>query len=171
VSIQNDTCSQFSTGVWPPRHVGRLLIDVFLTNIYNAHLLFHRQTLLEDYDSSKVPDHVCMSIFSLASLYVVSAMISLVSRSYQGLIFIRFFREWSPLVDSVDGTPFEGSSLHTFGRSWAEKASQMVLVEADHPNLDTIRTCENLSYFWFSLGETHRAAMHSSTHILVSPMD
>ncbi len=58
--------------LWPSRDVGRLLIEVFLTRIYNAPLLFHRKTLLEEYDSLRVPDHVCMSVFALASLYVLT---------------------------------------------------------------------------------------------------
>lgn len=60
---------------WPSKGVGRLLIDVFLTRIYNASLLFHRKTLLEEYESSRVPEHVSLSIFALASLYVETSYI------------------------------------------------------------------------------------------------
>ncbi len=84
-------------------------------------------------------------------------------------MFRRFFRDGSAVLQSLDVDIHEPHLIHTFGRPWAERATQIVLLEVDHPSFDTIRTCENLSIYWFAAGEFQRAAMHSSMRIALRP--
>lgn len=92
------------------------------------------------------------------------------------LILATFCREGSAALESLVVDSFEPSSLHTLGRSWAERATQKVLLEVDNPSLDTIRTCEMVSMFWFASEEIHRAFMYFSKlffsfSMLVPPLE
>jgi hypothetical protein len=58
--------------LFPSKKLALALIDAYFDHVYNATLLFHRQTLASDYLAGKVPDCVALSIFALAAKYVVS---------------------------------------------------------------------------------------------------
>jgi hypothetical protein len=47
------------------------------------------------------------------------------------------------------------------GLEWATAASQRVLMQADVPRLETLQACQNLVLYWFSVGQTDRAHIHS----------
>ena len=64
----------------PSSEVAMFLIEIYFTHLYNAHLLFHKETFLADYAANRVPDFVALSIFASASMYV-SLIPSLPGRS------------------------------------------------------------------------------------------
>lgn len=55
---------------FPSKEIALLLIEIYFSRLYNASLLFHKQTLLSDLDSRSIPDFIFLSIFALASMYV-----------------------------------------------------------------------------------------------------
>jgi hypothetical protein len=56
---------------FPSKKLALTLIDTYFDHVYNATLLFHKQTLISDYLAGKVPDCVALSIFALAAKCVV----------------------------------------------------------------------------------------------------
>jgi hypothetical protein len=56
---------------FPSKELALALIDAYFDHVYNATLLFHKQTLIPDYLAGKVPDCVALSIFALAAMSVV----------------------------------------------------------------------------------------------------
>jgi hypothetical protein len=64
----------------PSSEVAMFLIEIYFSHLYNAHLLFHKETFLADFAANRVPDFVALSIFASASMYV-SMIPSLPSRT------------------------------------------------------------------------------------------
>jgi hypothetical protein len=56
---------------FPSKELALALIDTYFDHVYNATLLFHKQTLISDYLAGKLPDCVALSIFALAAKYVM----------------------------------------------------------------------------------------------------
>jgi len=56
---------------FPSKELALELIDTYFDHVYNATLLFHRQSLISDYLAGKVPDCVALSIFALAAKYAM----------------------------------------------------------------------------------------------------
>jgi hypothetical protein len=52
----------------PELEIGLLLIEVYFSRIWTATLLFDHRSFIKDYRASKVPEHVLLSIFALATL-------------------------------------------------------------------------------------------------------
>lgn len=55
---------------WPSPEVAVLLFEVYFSRLYNASLLFHKETFLSEYAANRIPDFVALSIFTLASMHV-----------------------------------------------------------------------------------------------------
>ena len=53
----------------PSPEVAIFLIKIYFSRLYNAHLLFHKETFLADFVANKVPDFVALAIFASASMY------------------------------------------------------------------------------------------------------
>jgi hypothetical protein len=56
---------------FPSKELALDLIDAYFDHVYNATLLFHKQTLISDYLAGQVPDCVALSIFALAAKYAM----------------------------------------------------------------------------------------------------
>lgn len=52
----------------PSRDTALFLFEVYFSRLYNATLLYHKQTLLLNYTNGKTPDFVSLAIFALASM-------------------------------------------------------------------------------------------------------
>jgi hypothetical protein len=52
----------------PSPEVARLLIEMYFTRVYNATLLFHKETFLSEYAANKLPNFVTHAVFALASM-------------------------------------------------------------------------------------------------------
>lgn len=55
--------------IMPSPEVAMFLIEIYFSRLYNAHLLFHKETFLADFVANKVPDFVALAIFASASMY------------------------------------------------------------------------------------------------------
>jgi len=53
----------------PSAEVAILLIDIFFARVFNAHLLFHKETFMADFVANRIPDFVALSVFACASMY------------------------------------------------------------------------------------------------------
>lgn len=58
-------------------------------------------------------------------------------------------------------------NLRSAADSWALAAGKLALQEADEPTLYMIRTCQMLSLFWFSRGDSRRNTMFSGLSSLL----
>lgn len=54
----------------PSSEVAMFLIEIYFARLYNAHLLFHKETFLADFIADRVPDFVALGIFASASMCV-----------------------------------------------------------------------------------------------------
>ncbi|OJJ68573.1 hypothetical protein ASPBRDRAFT_68120 [Aspergillus brasiliensis CBS 101740] len=139
--------SQLVSGLAPgpshalPQHSGALshgipqtlmhkLIDVYFLHVYNARLLVHRPTFLQQLADNAVPDHVVLSMCALASSFLSDA---------NGKLWLR---------------------ENEFGREWAKRAGQLVFCEAEHPRHENIPTFINLALFWYAEGEWIKSAVY-----------
>ncbi|GKZ17319.1 hypothetical protein AbraIFM66951_007542 [Aspergillus brasiliensis] len=93
------------------------LIDVYFLHVYNARLLVHRPTFLQQLADNAVQDHVVLSMCALASSFLSDA---------NGKLWLR---------------------ENEFGREWAKRAGQLVFCEAEHPRHENIPTFINLALF------------------------
>ncbi|KIN06828.1 hypothetical protein OIDMADRAFT_139648 [Oidiodendron maius Zn] len=132
----------------PSLEVATFLFEIYFLRLYNATLLFHKETFLSDYAANKVPDFVSLSIFALASIFIRPA-------------------PGQPQTDAGEDRNELGISLFSAadsnkqGSEWAIAASQRVLIQADVPRLETIQACQNLTLYWFSVSKADRAYMHA----------
>lgn len=51
--------------------------------------------------------------------------------------------------------------LRALGRQWAIRAGKDVLQGIDQPSFESVQTCEILTLYWFSAGESQRNTMFS----------
>ena len=51
--------------------------------------------------------------------------------------------------------------LRALGRQWAIRAGREVLQNIDQPTFESVQTCEMLTLYWFSAGESQRNTMFS----------
>ncbi|OQE09523.1 hypothetical protein PENVUL_c006G01896 [Penicillium vulpinum] len=121
-----------SSSIIPPTEVMIQLIDIYFDCVFNANLLFHRPSFMEDLEKGSIKEHVLLSVISVASI---------LSRS----------------AHSPSGTSIESPSRH-----WAEIASASALQSADCGGLDVVQACENLALYWWATNEPHRAHVHSN---------
>ncbi|KAI5457057.1 hypothetical protein BGZ63DRAFT_82703 [Mariannaea sp. PMI_226] len=130
-------------GSLPCRAIGFSLLEIYFERIYNAHLLFDKSSFFEDYLQTKLPDFLLKAVFALASL---------------------FLREVpSDSIRSSESTELAAlSMLSEKGVLWASEASEKVLPLAMTPSLLTIQTLECLTIFWFAVGDTTKADIHST---------
>ena len=61
----------------PSSEVAMFLIEIYFARMYNAHLLFHKETLISDFVAKKVPDFISLAIFASASVYVSFARLAI----------------------------------------------------------------------------------------------
>lgn len=55
--------------------------------------------------------------------------------------------------------------IKALGRNWAIRAGKSVLQDIDQPTFEKIQTCEVLTLYWFSAGESQRNTMFSGNKI------
>lgn len=51
--------------------------------------------------------------------------------------------------------------IRALGRQWAIRAGKEVLQNIDQPTFESVQTCEMLTLYWFSAGESQRNTMFS----------
>ncbi|KAG0647553.1 hypothetical protein D0Z07_6611 [Hyphodiscus hymeniophilus] len=133
----------------PSSEVAMFLIEIYFARLYNAHLLFHKETFLADFAANRVPDFVALGIFASAS------------------IFLRQGPMKSQQLTSGDGGGVEiGLSMLSAadwtkqGDEWAEAGCQRALMQADIPRIEIVQACQCLALYWWAVGERER------THII-----
>lgn len=139
---------------FPSKELALELIDTYFDHVYNATLLFHRQTLISDYLAGKVPGCVALSIFALAAKYAM------------------FIPTFSPTADrhpsflsdrrgsNSEFSPSLPSSSRP-GEDWARAASQQVLMNCDQPRYETVQACQTIALYWWAFNQTDRTNMHN----------
>lgn len=73
----------------PSSEVAMFLIEIYFARLYNAHLLFHKETFVADFVANRVPDFVALGIFASASMYDFCS--SLIDPQSLTWIFLAFF--------------------------------------------------------------------------------
>ena len=61
----------------PSSEVAMFLIEIYFARMYNAHLLFHKETFIAEFLAKKVPDFIALAIFASASVYVSFARLAI----------------------------------------------------------------------------------------------
>ena len=72
----------------PSSEVAMFLIEIYFARLYNAHLLFHKETFMADFAANRIPDFVALAIFASASMYVPFS--PLITRSLNAVYVIVF---------------------------------------------------------------------------------
>ncbi|KAI5456813.1 hypothetical protein BGZ63DRAFT_396209 [Mariannaea sp. PMI_226] len=117
------------------------LVDTFFMHAYNAHLLFHKETFLQDQAVGKIRQHVLLSLCAFAAIF------------------------------HLDSNGHNSLNQHGFATEWAERAGRLVLSEVETPNEDNIVSFLILALFWYSRGNWRRSHIHKgnamqTAHIL-----
>lgn len=68
---------QRPTFALPPRAVGLSLLEIYFARVYNAHLLFLKSFLFQEYIEDRLPAYLLKAVFALASLYTFQSRKSL----------------------------------------------------------------------------------------------
>jgi hypothetical protein len=53
---------------FPSKELATSLIEVFFSHMWNATLIFHKESLISDYFSGNIPNFVALSVFALGSV-------------------------------------------------------------------------------------------------------
>ncbi|KAF5614770.1 uncharacterized protein FTJAE_13605 [Fusarium tjaetaba] len=106
------------------------LIDTFFTHAYNADLLLHRETFLQDQADGRVRPHVLLSVCAFAAIF------------------------------HRDSNGHNSLKQHGFASEWAECAARLVLKEVEKPNEDNVISFLILALFWYSQGNWRRSYIH-----------
>lgn len=140
---------------FPSNELALDLIDAYFDHLYNATLLFHKQTLISDYLAGKVPDCVALSIFALAAKYAILSTPNSSSKADRCPSFLYNTKgmnnEYSPSLP--------GSSRP--GEDWARAASQQVLIHCDQPRYEIVQACQTIALYWWAYNQTDRTNMHN----------
>jgi hypothetical protein len=72
-----------------------------------------------------------------------------------------FLPAGSHLMKSNAGILQPLGDLRAAGRRWAIRAGHEVLRDIDQPTFEKVQTCEMLTLYWFSAGESQRNTMFS----------
>lgn len=76
-------------------------------------------------------------------------------------MFHSFLPPDSPLIKQNTSLLQPLGSLRALGRTWAIHAGKQVLQDIDQPTFESVQTCEMLTLYWFSAGESQRNTMFS----------
>ncbi|KFY76847.1 hypothetical protein V499_03625 [Pseudogymnoascus sp. VKM F-103] len=116
----------------PARAVGLSLLEIYFTRIYNAHLLFCKPILFQEYLEGKVPTVLLKAIFAFLA-------------PRHG-------------VENESSDLFELRALgffHSRGLSWAKAATKEAMsVIVEEPSLAVVQTLECLTLYWFGTGNS-----------------
>ena len=154
LDFQEGSCADINNGL--SRTQRQFLIDVYFTHMYNAWLLFHRPTLLENIDAGLVLPHVLVSIYATATVYVPFLLLC-----PQPNIERSFLPAGSPLARSNASLLHSLGDLKILGQKWATQAGREALPEVVDPTIQSIQTCQVLALFWFSIGHSRTNTMYS----------
>lgn len=145
VHLRNDHQTSIPVGVnqdagssaLPPRVAGLVLLEIYFSRVYNAHLLFHKPLLFEEYIEDKVPDYLLKAIFALASLFLAPSKSRTRLRSTE-------FSELEAL-----------SVFHNRSLPWAEASMRETMsLTVQELSLTMIQTLECLVIYWFGIGKS-----------------
>ncbi|CAG8958161.1 hypothetical protein HYFRA_00000512 [Hymenoscyphus fraxineus] len=128
----------------PSPEVAQYLFDVYFGHSFHASLIYHQQTFLRDYADNKVSDYAVLSIFALATIYL---------------------RKPSHTDDDVielGNSIVSATELYDQGREWATASTQRLLLQCDMPRIETIQACQNLSVYWFSVGDVMKTDFYTN---------
>ena len=85
----------------------------------------------------------------------------LVALFFETLTVRRFLPFESPLIGRNATLLQPLGDLRALGRRWAVRAGKEVLQNIDQPTFESVQTCEMLTLYWFSAGESQRNTMFS----------
>ncbi|KAG9240843.1 hypothetical protein BJ878DRAFT_523870 [Calycina marina] len=122
-----------------PRPLHLFLVETYFKHMYNAWLLFHEPTFIDDVDAGRVPLYVLLSIYATATVFIKSQ-----STTGSNAKFIE------PL-----------GNICARGQEWASQSGIEVLKNIDQPCLASVQACEVLALYWFAVGQSQRNTMMS----------
>lgn len=127
------------------------LIDLYFSHVYNSNLTVHKPTFLQALEADDVRLDIVLSICALAAMYDLQE---------------NFYRNGTTDLVNRFHKDANGSAVlveNQFCREWAEEAGRIALSQIETPCSDNVVVFLNLSLFWYSIGEFHRASMHGGT--------
>ncbi|OQV04572.1 Fungal specific transcription factor domain-containing protein [Cladophialophora immunda] len=108
--------------------------------MFNSTLVFHKPTFSRAWEEGRLARHVLLAVYATAT------------------IFLPFD---SPLARQNASLLQSLGDLRALGRQWAIRAGKEVLQDIDQPTFESVQTCEMLTLYWFSAGESQRNTMFS----------
>jgi hypothetical protein len=109
----------------PSAEVAMFLIEIFFARLYNAHLLYHKETLVADFAANRVPDFIALAIFASASMYVSFLTFPLMSKLRANLCrFLRQSPGKSQQLGAGDGDGDFGLSMLS-AADWARQGDDV----------------------------------------------
>ncbi|KAL3455576.1 hypothetical protein BJX64DRAFT_281986 [Aspergillus heterothallicus] len=139
----------------PPTALGLSLLELYFTRIYNAHLLFHKPVLFQQYLEQELPGALLRALLALATLFLQTGD-----------------------SDNENDNIGEHAELkvlsiyHASGLPWARAALKEAMVAAvDNPSLMVIQALECLQHYWFGIGQPYQgnlclALAYRACHLL-----
>ncbi|KAL2214502.1 hypothetical protein CC79DRAFT_1328403 [Sarocladium strictum] len=124
----------------PSPEAAQVLQTAYFTSTFNSSLTFHYPSFKEDEANGTVPKHTLLAMQALGANFIVP----LSTRGKQHYAVMKSLGDLRCAADS-----------------WALAAGKLALQEADEPTLYMVRTCQMLSLFWFSRGDSRRNTMFS----------
>ncbi|KEF52228.1 uncharacterized protein A1O9_11855 [Exophiala aquamarina CBS 119918] len=134
IEAHNEAHDRFGVHVSDTAH--RLLQETYFTCMFHSSLIFHRPSFSKAFSKGELAHHTILALGSF--LCNPSAL------AEQNRDILR------PLGD-----------IKALGRKWAIRAGKEVLQDIDQPTFEKVQTCEILTLYWFSAGESQRNTMFS----------
>ncbi|KAH8671790.1 hypothetical protein BGZ60DRAFT_21309 [Tricladium varicosporioides] len=140
--------SSFNRCQLPSPELADFLIEMYFSHLMNSTLMFHKKTFLADYAAKKTPESMNLSIFALATIFLRESD----GPPRQSL---------NSNTPNLDTLPWSAADLVEQGYEWATTAAYLALAQIDHVRIENVQTCQNLTLYWFSVGEVGRTDIHS----------
>ncbi|KAH6669036.1 hypothetical protein B0J14DRAFT_155469 [Halenospora varia] len=140
--------SSFNRCQLPSPELADFLIEMYFSHLMNSTLMFHKKTFLADYAARKTPESMNLSIFALATIFL---------RESDGPPR----RDLDANTPNLGTLPWSAADLVEQGYEWATAATYLALAQIDHVRIENVQTCQNLTLYWFSVGEVGRTDIHS----------
>ncbi|KAI0148667.1 hypothetical protein GGR57DRAFT_475151 [Xylariaceae sp. FL1272] len=117
-------------GYGVPEELVEELVEIYFRNVYNAPLLLHKKTFLEEIIEGRACQHILLGVCAWAA---------------------KFYRDENDKTVLKDNGSME---------QWAKKAGKLVFENAEELAQENIVTFLNLALFWHSMGAWRRAYLH-----------
>ena len=135
--------------------VQELLQEVYFTCMFNSTLIFHRPTFRRGFEEKKLPRYLLLAMYASATTLVSPVLLS----TAWWLTIGSFLPSSSTLAKRHASLLRPLGDVQAMGRQWALQAGKEVLQDIDQPCFESVQTCEVLTLYWFSAGDSMRNTM------------